>query len=142
MPTVIHRSKIIAVTACAALMIAMLGAFAAQTATAQTTTPTVNWQIAMKPAPAYPTASGTAQYQSQPGQRELQVELEHLRSLAGKYVTFYANKTKFGAAKVSSLGIVQIDRNTELGQAVPSIVHGSTVTARTGTGVLISYGQF
>lgn len=141
MPTVVHKSRLIAVGVAAAMMIAMLGAFATQSATA-TTTPTLNWQIAMKPASAYPTTTGTAQYQSQPGHRELQVELEHLRSLAGKYVTFYANGSKFGTARVSSLGIVQIDRNTELGQSVPGIIHGSTVTARTGTGVLISHGQF
>jgi hypothetical protein len=140
MPAVVRKSKIIAVAVAAAMMIAMLSAFA--TAAHATTTPTVNWQIAMKAAAAYPTTTGAAQYQSQPGQRELQVELEHLKSLAGKYVTFYANGAKFGAAKVSSLGIVQIDRNTELGQSVPWIVHGSTVNARTSTGVLIAHGQF
>jgi hypothetical protein len=141
MPAVVQKSKIIAAAVAAAMMIAMLSVFATQAAHA-TTTPTVNWQIAMKPASAYPTTTGTAQYQSQPGQRELQVELEHLKSLAGKSVTFYANGAKFGTAKVSSFGIVQIDRNTELGQPVPSMVHGSTVTARTSTSVLIAHGQF
>ena len=141
MPTVVQKSKIIAVAAAAALMIAMLGAIATQTATASPTA-TVNWQIVMHPGSSYPATTGAAQYQSQPGQRELQVELEHLRSLAGKTVSFYANGSKFGAAKVSALGIVQIDRNTELGQAVPLISHGSVVAARTGTGVLIAQGQF
>ena len=141
MPAVVQKSKIMAIAVAAAMTIAMLSAIATQPAHA-TTTPTVNWQIAMKPATAYPTTSGSAQYQSQPGQRELQVELEHLKSLAGKYVTFYANGAKFGTAKVSSLGIVQIDRNTDLGQSVPWIVHGSTVNARTSTGVLIAHGQF
>jgi predicted PilT family ATPase len=141
MPTVVHKSKIIAVGIAAAMMIAMLGALATQSATA-TTTPTVNWQIAMKPAKAHPRTTGTAQYQSQPGQRELQIEREHLRALAGKKVTFYANGSKFGTAKVSKRGIVQIDRNTERGQSVPHVVHGSTVTARTGTGALVSRGRF
>lgn len=141
MSIVLRKSKIIAVGIAAALMIALVGAVATQSAKA-TITPTVNWQIALKPSAAFPTASGSAQYQSQPGQRELQIEVQRLTRLAGQYVSFYANGAKFGAGKVSSLGIVQIDRNTELGQSVPWIVHGSTVAARTSTGALIANGQF
>ena len=141
MVTVVHKSKIIAAGIAAASMIALVGAVATQNATA-TITPTVNWQIAMTPSNAYPTATGSAQYQAQPGQRELQMELEHLARLAGQKVTFYANGAKFGVAKVSSKGIVQIDRNTELGQSVPLIVHGSAVSATTSTSVLIASGNF
>jgi hypothetical protein len=96
----------------------------------------------MSPSSAFSTATGSAQYQSQPGQRELQVEVEHLAKLAGQYVSFYANGAQFGVGKVSSTGIVQIDRNTELGQSVPWIVHGSTVAARTSTGTPIASGRF
>ena len=46
----------------------------------------VNWQITLKHTAAFPRATGQAQYQSQPGQRELQIEAEHLRALAGKRV--------------------------------------------------------
>jgi hypothetical protein len=106
------------------------------------TTRTVNWQVALTRATAYPTVASSAQYQSQPGQRELQIEVERLAQLAGQSVTFYANSVKFGVGMVSTLGTVQIDRNTELGQSVPSIVHGSIVAARTRTGVLIVSGQF
>ena len=141
MTSVVQKSKIIAAGIAAALMIALVGAVATQTASA-TTTPTVNWQIAMKPSSAFPTATGSAQYQSQPGQRELQIELEHLAKLAGRYVSFYANGAKFGVGKVSSVGIVQIDRNTELGQSVPVMNHGSTVAALTSAGVLIASGTF
>lgn len=139
MTIVLRKSKIIAAGIAAALMIAVVGAVATQSATA---TSTVNWQIALKHSTAFPTAAGSAQYQSQPGQRELQIEVEHLARLAGQYVSFYANGAKFGVGKVSSVGTVHIDRNTELGQSVPWIVHGSTVAARTGTGVLIANGQF
>ena len=141
MVTVVHKSKIIAAGIAAASMIALVGAVATQNATA-TITPTVNWQIAMKPSNAYPTATGSAQYQSQPGQRELQIEIERLAKLAGQNVSFYANGVKFGVGKVSSLGIAQIDRNTELGQSVPLIVHGSAVSATTSTSVLIASGNF
>jgi predicted PilT family ATPase len=141
MPAAVQKSKIIAVAIAATVMVGMLSAFATKAASA-TTTPTVNWQIAMKPARTHPRTTGTAQYQSQPGQRELQVELEHLRWLAGKKVTFYASGSTFGTAKVSKRGIAQIDRNTERGQSVPNVVHGSTVTARTATGALIAKGRF
>lgn len=141
MTKVAIKSKIVAAAIATGLLIALAGALTAQSATA-TTTPTVDWQVAMHPSTAFPTAGGSAQYQSQPGQRELQIEVGHLGKLAGQYVTFYANGAKFGVGKVSSLGIAQIDRNTELGQSVPWIVHGSTVAARTSTGVLIARGQF
>lgn len=141
MTIALRKSKIIVAGIAAAMMIALIGAVATQSATA-TTTPTVNWQTALKPSTVFPTATGSAQYQSQPGQRELQIEVEHLAKLAGQYVSFYANGAKFGAGKVSPLGIVQINRNTELGQSVPWIVHGSTVAARTSTGALIATGQF
>jgi hypothetical protein len=139
--TAVNKTKIMAAGIAAVLMIALVGAVATQTAHA-TTSQTVNWQIALKHTTAFPTANGSAQYQAQPGQRELQIEVQRLPKLAGQTVTFYANGAKFGVGKVSTLGIVQIDRNTELGQSVPTMVHGSSVAALTSTGVLIAFGQF
>jgi hypothetical protein len=101
-----------------------------------------NRQIALKGGAAYPRGNGSAQYQSQPGQRELQVEVQHVRSLAGKTVVFSAAGTTLGSAKVSALGQADITRNTELGQKVPSIAHGSSVTVRTTGGRLIVSGRF
>ena len=141
MSAVSHKSKLAAVGIVAAFMLALVGAVATQSATAATAS-RINRQIALKPSVAFPTATGNAQFQTEPGQRELQIEVEHLAKLAGQQVTFYANGAKFGVGKVSPLGKAQIDRNTELGQSVPLIVHGSTVAARTSTGVLIASGTF
>ena len=102
----------------------------------------VNWPITLHHSTSYPKAAGMAQYQSQPGQRELQIEAEHLKALAGKPVVFYANGSKYGTATVTGLGKAQITHNTELGQRVPKIVHGSTVTVRTAGGSLILSGTF
>jgi hypothetical protein len=102
----------------------------------------VNWQITLKHTAAFPSATGQAQYQSQPGQRELQIEAEHLRALAGKRVVFYARGVKLGSAIVTSRGIAQIDRNTELGHTVPKIVHGSHTSVRTAGGAVILRGTF
>lgn len=102
----------------------------------------INWQIPLTAGKSFPKATGSAQYQAQPGQRELQMEVDHVAGLAGKRVYFWANGAKFGSAVVNSRGVVQIGRNTELGQSVPKIVHGSGVAARTGVGTVIARGTF
>jgi hypothetical protein len=103
---------------------------------------TSDLQIALTPSTAFPKATGSAQYQSQPGQSEFQIEVEHLRKLAGRYLLVRVNGAKVGRAKVSTTGIAQLSRNTELGQRVPSIVHGSTVTVTRSAKVLITSGRF
>jgi hypothetical protein len=102
----------------------------------------VNWQIALTHSTAYPRATGSAQYQTQPGQREFQAEVDHIKSLAGSRVTVKVNGGVVGRPKVSALGHAQLTRNTERGQAVPRIVHGSKVVIRTGGGVRIVSGTF
>lgn len=103
---------------------------------------TANWQIPLRAGAAFPRANGSAQYQSQPGQRDLQVEVQHIRSLAGRTVVFSAAGMTLGSARVSSLGQADISRNTEVRQNVPSIAHGSSVTVKTTGGQLIASGRF
>ena len=102
----------------------------------------VNWTITLTPGGAYPSATGSSQYQSQGAQRELQVEVEHLKALAGQRVTVFVNGSKWASPMVSSLGIAQVDRNTDRGQAVPTISHGSTVRVQTPTGTVIAGGTY
>ena len=101
-----------------------------------------NRQIALKAGPAYPAARGSAQYQAQPGQRELQLEVEHIRSRAGKRVLVYINGAKLGRAPVSRRGVAELNRNTERGQRVPNIRSGAAVRVRTAHGALIVSGTF
>ena len=124
--------------AAAGIAIAMAAAPVAAVAASST----ANWQIPLKPSPSYPKANGSAQYQSQPGQREIQIEVQHIRSMAGKTVVYSAAGITLGHAKVSRLGQADITHNTDLGQKVPPIAHGSTVTVRTAGGVLIVSGRF
>lgn len=131
MNTVMLRTKIIAAAVIAAFLTVPALALAA-----------VNWQIAMHGSAAYPKASGSAQYQSQPGQREVQVELQHARSLAGRMVIFSAGGMRLGSQKVSRRGQADITRNTETGQKVPTITHGARVSVRTATGKLVTAGKF
>jgi hypothetical protein len=119
------------------IVIAMAAAPAALAAAS-----TANWQIPLKATASYPKANGSAQYQSQPGQREIQIEVQHIPSMAGKTVVCTVAGTTLGHTKVSRLGQADIIHNTELRQKVPPISHGSTVTVRTASGVLIAYGRF
>lgn len=126
-----HRSRIAVAAMVAAVLIAPAIALAA-----------INWQITMPGSASYPKANGSAQYQSQSGHREIQVEVQHVRPLAGQTVVFTAGGTRLGTQKVSARGQADITRNTELHQKVPSITHGSTVSVRTAGGQLVTSGRF
>ena len=102
----------------------------------------VNWAITLKQGTSYPRATGSSQYQSQGSQRELQVEVDHLKSLAGQHVKVFVNGSKWARPKVSSLGIAQVDKNTDAGQTVPTITPGATVRVRTTSGTLIASGTY
>jgi hypothetical protein len=117
-------------------------AAAAAPAAALAASSTVDWQIPMHGSAAYSKANGSAQYQSQPGQRDLQLEVQHVRSLAGKTVVFSAAGMTLGSAKISLNGQADITRNTELGQKVPSIYRSSSVVVRTTDGKLVTSGRF
>jgi hypothetical protein len=103
---------------------------------------TVNQQIPLTPGPAFHRAHGSAQYQAQPGQSEFQVEISRLAPLAGNSLLVQVNGAKVGWMKVSKTGIAQLNRNSELGQHVPMIMHGSTVTVKTKKGTVIATGTF
>ncbi len=102
----------------------------------------VNRTITLTHSASFPTASGSSQFQSQGTQRELQVEVEHIKVLSGKKVNVFVNGAKWATLTVSSLGKAQVDRNTDVGQAVPKIAAGSTVRVRTLGGTLIASGSY
>ena len=146
MSILMMKSKVAAAGIAAAVAAAPAAALASQhgghARAVHAAASTVNWQIPLRGAAAYGKANGSAQYQSQPGQRELQVEVQRVRSLAGKTVVFSAAGTTLGKATVSARGQADITRNTELGQKVPPIAHGARVTVRTTGGKLIVSGRF
>jgi hypothetical protein len=108
----------------------------------QSTLGTVNREITLHPSSAFPRASGNSQYQSQPGQAEFQAEVEHVVALKGQLVTVSVSGVMIGKARVSSLGIAHLERNTELGQKVPAITAGSTVKISTAAGAVIVSGKY
>ncbi len=102
----------------------------------------INRQISLGAGSSFPNATGSAQYQAGNSQRELQVEVEHIKVLAGKHVNIFVNGNKWASPVVSGLGKIDVDRNTESGQRVPTIKSGSTVRVRTLGGTLIAGGTF
>src|SRR6188472_545480 len=95
-------------------------------------------RITLKSSGAFPGASGKAKLQNE-GQRELEIEVEHVRRLAGKRVNFFVNSTKVGSARVSRLGAAQVNRR---GAGFPAINAGTRVKVKTAGGKLIVSGQF
>lgn len=99
-------------------------------------------RIALKPSAAFPAATGKATFKARGGERELQIEVEHIRRLAGKRVVFFVGGSKLGTAKVNALGAARIARNSDRGQRVPAVRKGTKVKVRTAAGALIVSGSF
>lgn len=98
--------------------------------------------IALHASSTFPAATGKAASRVRDGERELEVEVEHVRRLAGKRVNVFVNGRWFARPRVSSLGGASVERSTERGQRVPRIRAGSTVRVRTLAGTLIAGGRF
>jgi hypothetical protein len=145
------KTKLAATAVGAAFLIAPIGALAAVRHSAsqlplkanpQAVAQTVNWQIPLTAGTGIAGVTGSSQYQAQPGQRELQIEVEHLRSLAGQSLLAQVNGVTVGSMKVSGKGIAQMTRNTERGQATPTVARGSIVTVKTKAGIVLASGRF
>jgi hypothetical protein len=95
-------------------------------------------RIALKASSAFPGASGKAKVQNQ-DQRELEIEVEHVRRLAGRRVSFFVNSTKVGSARVNRFGAAQVNRR---GASFPAITAGTRIKVKTAAGRLIVSGQF
>jgi hypothetical protein len=95
-------------------------------------------RIALKASNAYPGASGKAKFQTA-GQRELEIEVEHVRRLAGKRVNFFVGSTKVSSARISGLGAAQINRR---GSSFPAVRAGTVIKVKTARGATIVSGRF
>ena len=94
--------------------------------------------IALKASSAFPGAKGKAKFQTE-GQRELEIEVEHVRRLAGKRVNFFVGARKIGSKRISALGAAQLDRR---GSTFPAINSGTRISVKTAGGRLIVSGRF
>ena len=98
--------------------------------------------IALKGSISFPGATGKAVSKVNGSERELEIDLQHVRALAGKHVNVNVNGRRLASPLVSSLGHFTVNRNTGAGQRVPVIKTGSTVRVRTLGGTLVASGTF
>lgn len=93
------------------------------------------------------TGKGKARYRVDPNnKRSLAVEVEKLKPLAGQILTVsvisQANIVTLGTIRLSALGAGKIERKTELGHTVPSIIPGDIVQVQNAGGTVIQSGTF
>ena len=98
--------------------------------------------VGLRGSAAFPAAHGTAKFDNRGGRRELEIEAEDIRRLAGATVSFFLAGSKIGQARVSALGATELELSTQRGQAVPTSVAGKQVQIRTAAGVVIVTGSF
>lgn len=130
-----RNTFITALIACLALAVAIAPAASAKGGGTQRT-------ISLKGSVSFPNAAGKAVSKVNGNERELEVDVQHIRSLAGKRVNVNVNGHLLATPLVNSLGHFTVNRNTGAGQAVPKIKTGSTVRVRTLGGTLIASGTF
>ena len=94
--------------------------------------------IALKASSAFPGAKGKAKFQVE-GQRELEIEVEHVRRLAGKRVNFFVNAKKVGSLRINGLGAAQLNLR---GFRAPAVRAGTRISVKTAGGTLIVSGRF
>ena len=94
--------------------------------------------IALKASSAFPGAKGKAKFQVE-GQHELEIEVEHVRRLAGKRVNFFVNAKKVGSLRISGLGAAQLNLR---GSRAPAVRSGTRISVKTAGGTLIVSGRF
>lgn len=131
-----RTTLISALVACIAFVAFAPAAFASGGST------TTTRSIALHGSVSFPNATGKAVYKVGGGERELQIEVEHILVLRGKHVNVFVNGNKIASPIVGSLGKIHVERNTDRGQSVATIVNGSTVRVRTLGGTLIAGGTF
>ena len=120
------------------IVTAVLAALVATAILAPTVQAKDGTRIALKASDAYPGASGKAKFQTA-GQRELEIEVEHVRRLAGKRVNFFVGSTRVGSARINGLGAAQINRRES---SFPAVRAGTVIKVKTARGATIVSGRF
>ena len=91
---------------------------------------------------AFPAVNGEAKWKTKDGERELEVQIEDAKRLAGKRLTVVIGGKVVGHMRVSALGRARLVRDTQAGQNVPASVTGKGVRIRTAGGALVASGKF
>ena len=114
----------------------------APAAMAKGKTPSPTTKIKLAASEFYPKAKGTAKIKEVKNKREFQVEVEHVKSLAGQTLSVFLDGSLSGTFTINGLGAGKLTLRQQRGNTVPVIVAGSTVEIRTDGGVLVASGQY
>ena len=99
-------------------------------------------RAALSGSAAFPGVNGEAKWKSKEGERELEVQIEDAKKLAGKRLAVRIDGKLMGHMTVNALGRARLVKSTQAGQSVPASVAGKTVKIRTSAGALVASGSF
>jgi hypothetical protein len=91
---------------------------------------------------AFPAVNGEAKWKAKGGERELEIQIQDAKRLAGKRLTVRIGGKVVGHMRVSALGRARLVRDTQAGQSVPTSVTGKGVRIGTAGGSLVASGRF
>ena len=91
---------------------------------------------------AFPAVNGEAKWKAKGGERELEVQIQDAKRLAGKRLTVRIGGKVMGHMRVSALGRARLVKGTQAGQSVPTSVTGKGVRITTAGGALVASGRF
>jgi hypothetical protein len=99
-------------------------------------------RAALSGSSAYTSVNGEAKWKAKGGERELEIQIEDAKALAGKRLAVRIGGKLVGHMKVSALGRARLVRSTEAGQNVQTSVTGKSVRISTSGGTLVASGRF
>jgi hypothetical protein len=125
----------------AALVATMAIALTGTSASAKAGCPTK--QTTLHGSAMFPAANGKAKFKRcSATNRELEVELQDAKPLAGRTLNVFVRGSKVGSMHVGALGRASLNLDTQRGDTVPMTVAGAAVRVRTLTGALVVAGSF
>jgi|GEM_PF-1289605 len=90
----------------------------------------------------FPNGKGSAKIKIVKAKSEFQVEVEHVKSLAGQTLSVFVDGSQVGTIHVNGLGKGKLTLKSQRGDTVPTIQAGTTVEIKTDAGVLVASGQY
>jgi hypothetical protein len=96
-------------------------------------------EATLKGSAQFPAATGKAKFSRDNGIKQLEAEVQHVKSLAGTKLRFRVNGVLVGTATVNPLGTARINKS---GSVVPNVTAGSTIRVRRLNDVLVASGRF
>lgn len=99
-------------------------------------------RAALSGSSTFSAVNGEAKWKVKEGERELEIQVQDAKVLAGKRLAVRIGGKLVGHMRVSALGRARLVKSTQAGQSVPAAVAGKTVKITTAGGTLVASGRF